>query len=50
MYYKEEGEFVLRTGDFVHHPKGHVHDFIEYSEDIELPEMASPAHHHSIDV
>ena len=50
MHYEGEGEFVLRAGDFVYHPKGHVHDFMEYSEDIELFELASPAHHHSIDV
>lgn len=50
MYYEGEGEMILNEGDFVYHPKGHVHDFMEYSEDIELLEMASPAHHHSIDV
>ena len=50
MYYEGEGEFVLRAGDFVYHPKGHVHDFMEYSEDIEIFELASPAHRHSIDV
>lgn len=50
MYYEGEGEMILNEGDFVYHPKGHIHDFMEYSEDIELLEMASPAHHHSIDV
>ena len=50
MYYKGEGELVLKTGDFVYHPKGHVHNFMEYSHDIEILEIASPAHHHSIDV
>ena len=50
MYYEGEGEKTLRAGDFVYHPKGHVHDFMEYSEDLELLEMASPADHHSIDV
>ena len=50
MYYEGEGEFVPRAGDFVHHPRGHVHDFMEYSEGIEISEPASPAHHHSIDV
>ncbi len=49
MYYENEGEFVLKKGDFVYHPKAHVHDFMDYSEDIEILEMASPAHHHSID-
>ena len=50
MYYEGEGENTLKEGDFVYHPKGHVHDFMEYSKDIEILEMASPAHHHSIDV
>jgi mannose-6-phosphate isomerase-like protein (cupin superfamily) len=50
MYYEGEGEMILKEGDFVYHPKGHVHDFMEYSEDLELLEMASPADHHSIDV
>jgi mannose-6-phosphate isomerase-like protein (cupin superfamily) len=50
MYYEGEGEFTLGKGDFVYHPNGHIHDFMEYSEDIEILEMASPAHHHSIDV
>ncbi len=49
MYYEGEGEFVLEQGDFVYHPKGLVHDFMDYSADIELLEIASPAHHHSID-
>ena len=50
MYYEGEGEMILNEGDFVYHPKGHVHDFMEYSEDLELLEIASPANHHSIDV
>ena len=50
MYYEGEGEMTLNAGDFVFHPKGHIHDFMEYSEDLELLEMASPANHHSIDV
>ena len=40
MYYEGEGEFVLRAGDFVYHPPGHVHDFMEYSADIEVIELA----------
>jgi mannose-6-phosphate isomerase-like protein (cupin superfamily) len=50
MYYEGEGEFVLNAGDFVYHPPKHVHDFMEYSDDIEIFELASPANHHSIDV
>ena len=49
MYYEGEGETILEAGDFVYHPKGHVHDFMEYSEDIEIFELASPAGHHSHD-
>ncbi len=41
---------VLRAGDFVYHPPRQVHDFMDYSEDIEIFELASPAHHHAIDV
>lgn len=50
MYYEGEGEFVLEAGDFVYHPPRHVHDFMEYSEDIEIFELAAPANHHSIDL
>jgi mannose-6-phosphate isomerase-like protein (cupin superfamily) len=50
MYYDGEGEFVLNAGDFVYHPPGHVHDFMDYSEDIEIFELASPANHHAINV
>ena len=50
MYYEGEGEFVLNAGDFVYHPPGHVHDFMDYLEDTEIFEMASPANHHAIDV
>lgn len=50
MYYEGEGEFRLEAGDFVYHPPRQVHDFMEYSDDIEIFELASPAHHHSIDV
>ena len=50
MYYEGEGEFVLEAGDFVNHPPGQVHDFIAYSEDIEIFELTSPADHSAIDV
>ena len=50
MYYQGEGEFILKAGDFVYHPPPHVQDFMEYSEDIEIFELASPADHSSIDV
>ena len=50
MYHEGEGECVMRAGDFVYHPKGHVHDILEYSEDLELFELVSPANHHSVEV
>ncbi len=50
MYYEGEGEFVLHAGDFVYHPPRHIHDFMEYSDDIEIFELASPANHSAIDV
>ena len=49
MYYEGQGEHILRAGDFVHHPPGIVHDFMDYSEDIEIFEMAGPAGHYAID-
>jgi len=50
MFYAGEGAFALKAGDFVYHPPGHVHDFMEYSEDIEIFELASPADHSCVDV
>lgn len=50
MYYEGEGEFVLNAGDFVYHPPRRVHDFMEYSDDIEIFELVSPADHSAIDV
>ena len=50
IFYQGKGEFVLKAGDFVYHPPGHVHDFTEYSEDIEIFELASPADHSCVDV
>ena len=50
MLYEGEGEFILNAGDFVYHPPGRVHDFMEYSEAIEIFELASPAEHSCVDV
>jgi mannose-6-phosphate isomerase-like protein (cupin superfamily) len=50
MYYEGQGEMLLEAGDFVFHPPQHVHDFMDYSEDIEIFELASPADHSSIDL
>jgi mannose-6-phosphate isomerase-like protein (cupin superfamily) len=50
MYHEGEGEVLMEAGDFVHHPKGHVHEILEYSEDLQLFELASPSGRHSVDV
>lgn len=50
MYHEGEGNVHMEAGDFVYHPKGHVHEIIEYSEDLQLFELASPAGRHSVDV
>ncbi len=47
---ENEGEFELKAGDFVYHPPRRTHDFMEYSDDIEIFELASPADHSAIDV
>jgi mannose-6-phosphate isomerase-like protein (cupin superfamily) len=49
MYYEGEGEFVLEAGDFVYHPPRQVHDFMEYSDDIEIFELAAPADHSAVE-
>ena len=50
MYYEGEGEVVLSAGDFVYHPPRIVHDFMDYSDDIEILEMTSPGGHSAVDV
>ena len=50
LYSEGEGEHLLRAGNFIYHPKGRMHDFMDYSRDIDILKMASPAHHHSIDL
>ena len=50
MYHEEHGEVLMEEGDFVYHPKGHIHDIIEYSQNMELFEVCSPAGRHSIDL
>ncbi len=50
MFYEGEGEFTLEAGDFVYHPPRHVHDLMEYSEDIEILELFSPRLRCAIDV
>ena len=41
-YYGAAGEFVSRAGDFDYRPPRHMHDFMEYLDDIEIFELASP--------
>ena len=50
MYHEGEGEVLMEAGDFVYHPQGHVHDILDYSEDLELFEACSPSGRHSVDV
>ena len=50
IYHDGKGEVIMEAGDFAYHPKGHIHEIIEYSEDIELFEACSPAGRHAIDV
>ena len=50
MYHDGEGEVIMEEGDFVYHPKGHVHEIIDYSSDLELFEACSPPGRHTIDM
>ena len=50
MYHEGEGEVLMEAGDFVNHPHGHVHEIIDYSEDLELFEACSPPGRHTVDV
>ena len=50
MFHEGEGEVMMEAGDFVFHPKGHVHEIMAYSPDLELFEACSPAERHAIDV
>lgn len=50
MYYEGQGDVLLEAGDFVYHPKAIVHDFMEYSDDIEIFELVSPGTHHYFQV
>ncbi len=43
-------EMPPKERNLVYHPRGHIHDFMEYSEDLGLLKMASPVNHHSTDV
>lgn len=43
-----ETRFCLSRAEDAHFE--HMHGFMEYSDDIEIFELASPATHHSIDV
>ena len=43
FFYADRGEIVYRKGDAVTVPGGMLHELREYSEDLELLEIASPA-------
>ena len=48
--YEEEREVTLKVGDFVYHPPRMVHNLVDYSADVELFELLSPARHATIDL
>jgi quercetin dioxygenase-like cupin family protein len=43
FWYEGEGEFTFHEGDFVYHPPKAMHDLRDYSADVELLEIYSPA-------
>jgi len=49
-WFAGEGERFLKAGHLVYHPPRHIHDFMEYSEDIELLKLSFPKICASIDV
>jgi len=43
FHYEGEGEFVVRKGDCIHQPPGIHHDLLDYSRDLEMLEITTPA-------
>jgi mannose-6-phosphate isomerase-like protein (cupin superfamily) len=43
FYYAGEGEFTVRKGDCIHQPPGIHHDLLDYSRDLEMLEIVTPA-------
>jgi mannose-6-phosphate isomerase-like protein (cupin superfamily) len=41
--YEGEGEFTVRKGDCIHQPPGIHHDLLDYSRDLEMLEITTPA-------
>ena len=50
MYYEDQGEVTLRTGDNCLQPAGIVHNEIQCSEDFECLKIYSPAVHDTVAV
>ena len=50
MWNEGEGECVMEQGDFCYLPPKHVHDLLDYSEDVELFELFSPKSRAAINV
>ena len=50
FWYEGEGEITLKTGDFVYRPPRKTHDLRDYSHDVELFELGSPAEHATVDL
>ena len=43
FHYEGEGEFTVRKGDCIHQPPGIHHDLLDYSKDLEMLEIVTPA-------
>jgi mannose-6-phosphate isomerase-like protein (cupin superfamily) len=43
FHYDGEGEFTVRKGDCIHQPPGIHHDLLDYSRDLEMLEITTPA-------
>jgi mannose-6-phosphate isomerase-like protein (cupin superfamily) len=43
FHYAGEGEVTVRKGDCIHQPPGIHHDLLDYSRDLEMLEITTPA-------
>lgn len=50
FWYEGEGEYTFKAGDFVYHPPRAAHNLLDYSEDMELLEIFSPAEPGTMDL
>jgi len=49
FYYDGQGEITVARGTCVHQPPGIAHDLIDYSDDLEILEIISPAQFATVD-